>query len=106
MRDDDIYSNISFPLNYDVNSSFFTDKIVTQNSERLSSITVNLYFAECINRDIGISLRIRGVSSVVVVDDVSTVVGTGNVDRIGYCSSGISSISETEYAVLFFRCVG
>ena len=43
---------------------------------------------------------------VVIVDDVSTVVGTRYVDGIGYCSSGISSISETQYAVLSFRCVG
>ena len=53
-----------------------------------------------------IPLRIRGMSSVVVVDDVSPVVRTVDVDRIRYCSISVVCVSKTQYSVLFVCCVG
>ena len=53
-----------------------------------------------------IPLRIRPVSPVVVVDDVSPVIRTGDVDRIRYCGSGVVGVPETEHSVLFVCCVG
>ena len=45
-------------------------------------LTVYFHFTEVNVGVIRIPLRIRGMSSVVVVDDVSPVVKTGDVDRI------------------------
>ena len=41
------------------------------------------------------------MSSVVVVDDVSPVVRTGDVDRIRYCEFSVVGVPETKHAVLF-----
>ena len=41
------------------------------------------------------------MSSVVVVDDESPVVRTGDVDRIRYCEFSVVGVSETKHAVLF-----
>ena len=46
------------------------------------------------------------MSSVVVVDDVSPVVRTGDVDRIGYCGSGVVCVIKTQHSVLLLCCVG
>ena len=46
------------------------------------------------------------MSSVVVVDDVSPVVRTGDVDRIRYRSSGVAGVPKTQHSVLFVCCVG
>ena len=53
-----------------------------------------------------IFVRIRRMSSVVVVDDVSPVVRTGDVDRIRYRGSGVLSVPKTQHSVLFVCCVG
>ena len=45
------------------------------------------------------------MSSVVVVDDVSPVVRTADVDRIRYRGSSIAGVPKTQYAVLFVCCV-
>ena len=41
------------------------------------------------------------MSSVVVINDVSTVVKTWDVDRIRYCSSGVIGVPKTQHSVLF-----
>ena len=46
------------------------------------------------------------MSSVVVVDDVSPVIRTCNVDRIRYCGPGVIGVSKTQHSVLFIGCVG
>ena len=46
------------------------------------------------------------MSSVVVVDDVSPVVRTGDVDRINYRGSGVAGVSKTQHSVHFVCCVG
>ena len=46
------------------------------------------------------------MSSVVVVDDVSPVVRTDDVDRIKYRGSGVFGVHKTQYSVLFVCCVG
>ena len=46
------------------------------------------------------------MSSVVVVDDVSPVVRTGDVDRIRCRGSGVVGIPKTQQSVLFVCCVG
>ena len=48
-----------------------------------------------------IPLRIRRMSSVDVVDDVSPVVRTGDVDRVRYCGSGVIGVPKTQHSVLF-----
>ena len=53
-----------------------------------------------------ILIRIRIISSVVVVDDVSPVVRTGDVDRIRYRGSGVVGVPKTQHSVLFVCCVG
>ena len=46
------------------------------------------------------------MSSVVVVDDVSPVIRTGNVDRIRYCGWGEVGIPKTQHSVPFVCWVG
>ena len=46
------------------------------------------------------------MSSVVVVDDVSSVIRTGDVDRIRYGSVGVVGVPKTQHSVLFVCCVG
>ena len=41
------------------------------------------------------------MSPVVVVDDVSPVVKTGDVDRIRYRGSGVVGVPKTQHSVLF-----
>ena len=45
------------------------------------------------------------MSSVVVVDDVSPCVRTGDVDRVRYRDYGVVGVPKTQYSVLFDRCV-
>ena len=46
------------------------------------------------------------MSPVVVVDYVSPVVRTGDVDRIWYRGSGVVGVLKTQHSVLFVCCVG
>ena len=46
------------------------------------------------------------MSPVVVVDDVSPVVRTGDVDRIRNRGSGVVGVLKTQLSVLFVCCVG
>ena len=46
------------------------------------------------------------MSPVVVVDDVSPVVRTGDVDRVRYRGSGVDGVPKTQHSVLFVCCVG
>ena len=46
------------------------------------------------------------MSPVVVVDDVSPGIRTGDVDRIRYCASGVVGVPKTQHSVLFVCCVG
>ena len=66
------------------------------------SNTVHICFANHAVRAIRIPYRIRRMSSVVVEDDVPTVVGTRYFDRIRYCSSGIHRVFKTQNAIFRF----
>ena len=46
------------------------------------------------------------MSPVVVVDDISSVVRTSDVDRIRYRGSGVVSVPKALHSVLFVCCVG
>ena len=45
------------------------------------------------------------MSPVVVVNDVSPVVRTGDVDRVRYRGCGVGGVPKTQYSVLFVCCV-
>ena len=49
---------------------------------------------------------IRRMSPVVIVDDVSPVVRTCDVDRIRYRGTGVVGVPKTQHSVLFVCCVG
>ena len=68
-------------------------------------LTVHLHFTESNPGVIRILLRIRPVSPVVEVDDVSPVVRTGYVDRIRYRGSGAVGVTKTKHSVFFVSCV-
>ena len=53
-----------------------------------------------------IPLRIGRMSPVVVVDDVSPVVRTGDVGKIRYRGDGVVHVPKTQHSVLFVCCVG
>lgn len=61
----------------------------------LKKITVHLHFAQKTARAIRISFRIRRMSSVIVIDDVPSIVGTRYDGRIKHRRSVINSISKT-----------
>ena len=46
------------------------------------------------------------MSPVVLVDDVSPEVRTGDVDRIMYRGWGVDGVPKTQHSVLFVCCVG
>ena len=46
------------------------------------------------------------MSSVVVVDDVSPLVRTGDVDRIRYIDIGVVGVPKTQHSILFVCSVG
>ena len=64
-------------------------------------LTIHFNFTEVSVGVIRIPLRIRRMSPVVVVDYVSPVVRTGDVDRIRYCGSGVFGVPKTQHSVLF-----
>ena len=69
-------------------------------------LTVHFHLTE-INPDVSrVPLRIRRMSPVVVVYDVSPVVRTGDVDRIRYRASCVLGVPKTQHSVLFVCCVG
>ena len=72
------------------NTFFSLPRVKTYNS-----LTVHLHFTESNPNVRIIPIRIRRVSSVVVVDDVSPVVRTGDVDRIKYFVSGVVGVPKT-----------
>ena len=69
-------------------------------------LTVYFHFTEESVGVLIIPFRIRRLSPVVVVDDVSPVVRTGDVDRIRYGGSGVVGVLKTQHSVLFVCCVG
>ena len=69
-------------------------------------LTVHFHFTEVSVGGIRIPLRIRWMSSVVVVDDVSPVVRTGDVDRIRYRGWGVVGVPKIQHSVIFVCCVG
>ena len=46
------------------------------------------------------------MNSAVVVDDVSPVERTGDVDRIRYRGAGVPGVPKTQDSVFFVWCVG
>ena len=73
---------------------------------QIGFLTVHFHFTEDIPGVYRIPLRIRRMSPVVVVDDVSPVVRTGDVDRIRYGGVGVVGVPKTQHSVLFVCCVG
>ena len=69
-------------------------------------LTVHFHFTEESAGVHIIPLRIRRMSSVVVVDDVSPVVRTGETDRIRYRGIGVVSVPKTKNSILFVCGVG
>ena len=67
--------------------------------------TINLHFTEITIGVKRISIRKRFVSPVVVINDVSPVVRTGDIDRIRYRGSGVHGVLKAQYTVLFSGCV-
>ena len=69
-------------------------------------ITIHLHFTQFNVSVRRIPSRIWKLCSIVEVDDVSAMTGTGDVCRIRYCSFGVIGILKAEYSVLFVGCVG
>ena len=84
----------------------FITSIIRVQSGQIMFFTVYFHFTEDIQGVTRIPLRIGRMSPVVVVDDVSPVVKTGDVDRIRYRGSGIVGVPKTQHSVLFVCCVG
>ena len=86
----------------------FITVIIRVRSGQIRFLTVHFHFTEFNPGDtiIHVPVRIRRMSPVVVVDDVSPVVRTGDVDRIRYRGSGVDGVPKTEHSVLFVCCVG
>ena len=84
----------------------FITVIIRVRSGQIRFLTVHFHFTEVNAGVIRIPLRIRRMSPVVVVDDVSPVVRTADVDRIRYRGSGVVGVPKTQHSVLFVCCVG
>ena len=84
----------------------FMTSIIRVGSGQIRFLTVHFHFTEFNPGVIRIPLRIRRMSPVVVVDDVSPAVRTADVDRIRYRGSGVVGVPKTQHSVLFVCCVG
>ena len=80
--------------------------MIRVRSGQIRFLTIHFYFTEVNVGFIRISLRIRRMSPVIVVDDVSPVVRTGDLDRIRDRGSGVVGVPITQYSVLVVCCVG
>ena len=69
-------------------------------------ININLHFTQLNVSVRRIHSRIRKVCSIIQVDDVSAMIGTGDISRIRYCGFGVIGVLKAEYSVLFVGCVG
>ena len=99
-------SKIYFCCGYVEHSSLQTFIIRVRSGQIRFFFTVYFHFTEDIPDVTRIPLRIGRMSSVVVVDDVSPVVRTGDVNRIRYSGSGVLGVPKTHHSVLFVCCVG
>ena len=70
-----------------------------------TDLTVHFHFTKFIPSVSRIPVKIRRMSPVVVVDDVSPVVRTGDIDRIRYRGSGVVGVPKTQHSVFFVCCV-
>ena len=84
----------------------YITSIIRVRSGQIRFLTVHFHFTEFNPGVIRIPLRIRRMSPAVVVDDVSPVVRTGDVDRIRYRGFGVVGVPKTQHSVLFVCCVG
>ena len=69
-------------------------------------LTVHLDFTNTNPSHVVVLFRIRRMSSVVVVDDVSPVLRTADVDRIRYRGAGVLGVPKTQRSVFVVCCVG
>ena len=79
----------------------FITSIIRVRSGQISFLTVHFHFTESNQGVLRIPLRIRRTSPVVVVDDVSPVVRTGDVHIIRKCGPGVVGVPKTQHSVLF-----
>ena len=84
----------------------FITVIIRVRSGQIRFLTVHFHFTEEILGVLRIPLRIRRISPVVVVDDVSPVVRTGDFDNIRYRGSGVVDVPKTQHTILSVCCVG
>lgn len=77
------------------NVSFKNDIHKRNVSGQIGLLTVHFHFTKGNIGRSSIAIRIRGMSPVVVVDDVSPVVRTGDVDRIRYRGCGVVGVPKT-----------
>ena len=77
----------------------YITSIIRVRSGQIRFLTVHFHFTEVNPGGIRIPLRIRRMSPVVVVDDVSPVVRTRDVDRIRYRGSGVVGVPKTQHSV-------
>ena len=70
------------------------------------SQTIYFYLTEFIICVFIVAIGIRRMSSVVVIDDVSPVVLTADVDRIRYRDSGVVGVLKTQHSIFLVCCVG
>ena len=68
-------------------------------------VTVDHQFTEIIVGVCRIPIRIRRISSGVVVDDVSPLILTIYVHGVWYCRFSVDSIFKTSHAVFFVSCI-
>ena len=70
----------------------FVTSIIRVRSEQIRFLTVHLHFTQGNPGVLRMPLSIRRMSSVVVVDDKSPVVRTGDVERIKYRGSVVAGV--------------
>ena len=76
-------------------AQFITGIIRVRSGQIRVFFTVYFHFTEENPGVIRIPLRIGRMSSVVVVDDVSPMIRTGDVNRVRYRGSGVVGVPKT-----------
>ena len=81
-------------------------RVLLPRLQPCSILTEHFHFTQANPGVFIIPIRIRRMSTAVVVDDVSSVVRTGDVDRIRYRGSSVFGVTKTQHSVLFVCRVG
>ena len=90
---------------YKVSKPYKDNGRTIQRDASYSVLTIHFHFTKFVVGELRISIRVGRMSSVVVVDDVSSMVTARYVHMIRYRNTSVVFVMKAQYTVLFVCCV-